>query len=109
MAGSKPRFDTRSAAAERIPSEFSVGDQIFKVKRSGKALKAIIALAPDDETADDPALNVDLLYEGIALVLVDPEGKHPDPEWLSDEVDFQVAQDFMEQILPRAEGNSKET
>lgn len=107
-AGPKPRFDTGSRAAERIPQEFAVGDTVFKVKRSGNALKKIIALAPDDEAAEDPNLNIDLMYEGISLVLVDAKGEHPDPEWLAEEVDFAVAQDFMEQILPRAEGNAKE-
>lgn len=105
MASPKPRFDAHSAAAERIPSEFAIGDQVFKVKRSGKALKQIIELAPDDEKAEDPAFNIDMMYQGISIVLVDGEGNHPDPDWLEEELDFQVAQDFMEQLLPRAEGN----
>jgi hypothetical protein len=63
-------------------------------------------LAPDDDAADDPALNIDMMYQGISIVLVDDKGEHPDPDWLEEELDFQVAQDFMEQILPRAEGNA---
>lgn len=109
MAGAKPRFDAGSAAAERIPTEFAISERVFKVKRSGKALKKIIELAPDDEKADDPAFNIDMMYEGISLVLVDEKGEHPDVDWLEDELDFQVAQDFMEQILPRAEGNADAT
>lgn len=106
MAQAKPRFDAHSATAERIPGEFSIGDTVFKVKRSGKALKQIIELAPNDEMAEDPAFNIDMMYKGISLVLVDEKtGDHPDPEWLEEELDFQVAQDFMELLLPRAEGN----
>lgn len=107
QAQAKGTFNAAEQTAARIPSEFTVSERTFKVKRSGKALKAIIELTPDDETAEDPLVNIDLMYQGISLVLVDDKGEHPDPEWLEGELDFQVAQDFMEQILPRgAEGNA---
>lgn len=111
-------YDTGKKTADLIPTDFVVGSKTFKVKRSGKALKKIVTLVPDDETSQDPTLNIDLMYVGIALVLVDVERDpeiseedeggvwHPKTSWLQDEVDFEVAQDFMEKILPqRAEGN----
>lgn len=115
-----PQYDTGKRTADLIPADFVVGDKKFKVKRSGKALKRIVTLVPDDETGADPLVNIDLMYEGISLVLVDAERDpeisqedsdgvwHPKVDWLEEEVDFEVAQDFMERILPQrgAEGNS---
>lgn len=110
-------FDTRKRAADRIPAEFVVGDRTFNVKRSGKALKQIVGIT--DEPGDDSAANIEFMYHGISLVLVDPNQDstvsqadadgiwHPKPEWLENEVDFEVAEDFLMMILPqRAEGNS---
>jgi hypothetical protein len=112
-------YDTGQKTADLIPTEFVVGEKTFKVKRSGKALKKIVTLVPDDESGEDPLKNIEMMYEGISLVLVDtqrdPETSeedtdgvwHPKVGWLEEEVDFEVAKDFMEKILPqRAEGNS---
>lgn len=120
MAPPQKAYDAGQKTAELIPTDFVVGDKTFKVKRSGKALKKIVTLVPDDEQGEDPEKNIEMMYEGISLVLVDtqrdPETSeedtdgvwHPKPGWLEDEIDFEVAQDFMEKILPqRAEGNSR--
>jgi hypothetical protein len=107
MAKQQDNFSASARAAELVPSEVEVGDRMFKVKRTGKALKAIIAMAPDDDAADDPNLNIEMLYAGIAQVLVDNEGNHPDTDFLEENLDFQVAQELMEKFLPRSEeGNS---
>jgi hypothetical protein len=105
----KQPYSATDKAADRIPTKVEIGGKEFKVKRTGKALKKIINLTPDDESAEDPSVNVDTLYQGIGFLLVDQEGNNPDPEWLEDELDFEVAQDMMEMFLPRrAEGNSEE-
>lgn len=120
---SQKAYDAGAKTAELVPTTFVVEEHTFDVKRSGKALRAIIGLT-DPASADDPDKNIELMYKGIALVLVDrtrdpevsePDEKevwHPKVDWLEDNVDFEVAQDFMEKILPQrgrdAVGNSND-
>lgn len=107
-------MNAQEEAAKRIPSTLTVGEgpsaKVYKIKRSGKAVKEIMALVPDDEAADDPVQNLELLYAGLALLVVDDQGQNPDPAVLEEELDFEIAQDLMEKLLPRrAEGNVEPT
>lgn len=74
------------------------------------------------EKEPDPLANVTMLYENIATVLIDSSQDeyvsapdedgiwHPRSEWLEDNLDFDVANDWMEMFVPTqqasAEGNA---
>ena len=66
---------------------------------------------------DDPGASVSLVYTQLSVVLVDPEKaedpdetkRHPDPDWLEEVLDFEIAGEMMEMFVPmraRAEGNA---
>lgn len=149
--GVPPTYDTAKRTAELIPTEVTVAGHTFGVKRSGKVLRQIIAMAPEDEFVqnddgsdktdadgekvpkdDDADSNIELLYQSLALLFVDPEsGKTPKLEklipppaqqddseeypetfaqWLEWELDIDVAQELMGKLVPRrGEGNASAT
>lgn len=108
----KGKYDATARTKDLVPSEFEVDGKTFHVKRSGSAFKKLIALDTDGTKADDPTANIDLMYEGISFVLIDPERDpeiskeddkgvwRPKSEWLEENVDFDVAEEFMISILP---------
>jgi len=105
----------------KLPSEIIIGGRKFLVKRTGKALKRIIEIETDsveyEIEQDDPGASVSLVYTQLSVVLVDPEKaedpdetkRHPDPDWLEEVLDFEIAGEMMEMFVPmraRAEGNA---
>jgi hypothetical protein len=103
----------------------------FYVKRTGKALKQIIerssaeqvktreALKREKDMSDDERSdfrtsqskeNIDFLYHGLSLILVDPvTDQNVDAEWLDQHLDFDVAAVWMDMFVPNTgggEGNS---
>lgn len=109
MARVPETYDASARASEMIPKEVIVGGKTFRVKRTGSVLKQIIELAPDEEGEDDSidnaADNVDILYDSIRLLLVDQESNHPELAFLMDELDFEVAQELMAKFLPNRQEN----
>lgn len=102
-------FKTTDRAAELVPQIVEIDGKNYKVRRTGKALKKIIELAPSMESQDDdPTANIGVLYAGLAAVLIDPDtGSHPEPDFLEDTLDFEVAQELMDKFVPRRdEGNA---
>lgn len=109
MAAEGRTYSASDRAAQLVPIEVEIDGKSWRVKRTGKALKKIIELAPEENEEASPAENIDVLYTGLSFLLVDAEGNNPDPTALSDELDFEVAQELMEQFVPRRdEGNSEE-
>lgn len=111
------KFSATDRAGSLVPKMVEIGGFDFKVNRSGRALKNIIELQPEETPEgeeSDGTENIEILYKGLSYVLVnyeegpynaDPNG-HPAPDWLMDELDFEVAQELMEKFVPRrAEGN----
>ena len=104
------------------------------VKRSGEALKSIIMMGDDEplyERGEDGEIvldengekkvargqagkNIDQLYMGLASLLRDPDNNlaEVDAEWLSNVLDFDVANEWMEKLVPSgggAEGNASDS
>ena len=101
-------YDATARAAELAPTKVTVEGVTYTVKRSGKALRQIIELTPENAEDLKPVENIELLYKSIAVLLVDEAGNHPDPEGLEDDLDFEVAQEMMEKFVPRARGGDEE-
>lgn len=90
-------YDVEHRVGELIPTSIKISGHTFDVKRSGKVLRQIIAMAPDEEyekndddsykldaegerilTNDDPEENIRLLYESLAILFRDQEtGRTP--------------------------------
>lgn len=114
-AATPTSFDASAETAKLIPSTMTIEDREFKVRRTGTALKNVMKLEPEgglnDEDVDE---SVRILYQGLSFLLVDPqrdpevseEGEdsnwHPTAQWLTDNLDFQVAMSLMNSLVPRA-------
>lgn len=117
MGTTQEKFSATERAGSLVPKNVEIGGYDFRVNRSGRALKNIIELQPEElpeGEEGDPTENIEILYKGLSFVLVnkdpgpynpDEEG-HPSTDWLMEELDFEVAQELMEKFVPRrAEGN----
>lgn len=100
--------------------------KLLYVQRTGDALKQIIERSEDERAqalaraeredemnteeraAENKKIateNIDFLYEGLAMILRDPETMQPvDAAWLSTWLDFDVAGEWMEVFVPTQRG-----
>lgn len=104
----KPVFDTTARAAEKVPEAVVVKDRRFVVDRSGDAMEKVMTLDTGDDDASDEAkasLAVGLVYESLSYLLRDGEGGNPNPDWLKSNIDFEVASELVNELMPQGEGD----
>ena len=99
----KGKFDVGARAKELLPESVVIGEHELTVRRSGDAMEKVMQLDTGAEDASDKeqaSLAVSVLYTSLSYLLVDRDGHNPDPEWLKQNIDFEVASDLLGELMP---------
>lgn len=123
-------FDADAKAADRAAKVYKVGGKVYHPrKRTGRLMKELIQMAPEpnpdaEKTTipdpDDPSktivvnvttraeqlASIDLVYQQVAILLVDADGENPDWQELMDELDMTDAQDMIAPLMAGSAGNA---